>query len=345
MAHFARVLWAIAIALAACRRVEEPGAERRSPSAAAALSAAHAVTSSSAPARTPVTPIRLFELASSAYQAQLFADERAVELLTATSAYRLVRGEPPRERKLELGFAATVTRANYVYWAKGALWSVDRFATSPAAPQRIAPVTAQPSRVVSDISDNELAFLERSTDDRHSIAAVIDGRAKRLYSSSGSIDELTLSGRVVFFVERPEATGFRLGRISLDGGDVTFTKPKTGRWPALLRADQRLVYYDGSRREVVALSLDFRQETSLAQDLICSPFAVATHVYCANVEGVLELAPGAPPAPLVTSAGKVVASIAASGNQVAFVTDIGAQGQDRLAVSVVPLTGRAADGL
>jgi hypothetical protein len=338
MAALAEWLSALALALGACRRIEEPAPSTRASQSARLLSA----RSSASVAPTPSTPAarlsvtRALELPSSAYQAALFTDDQAVELLTQRAVYRFVRGEPAQERKLDLGFAATVTRLSYVYWSQGALWSVAR-GDSRAPPTRVVALPEQPQRLVSDIRGSELAWLERSTDDRYSITTLTAERVKRLYTSAGSIDDLTLVAKAACFVERPSRGGFRVGCARLTDGALTFTSEKTGRWPAMLRGLRDLVYYDGSRRTVVALSLDLQHETPLAQDFICSPLCAAAAVYCANLTGIYELTRGAPPRELLATSGQVITSLAANADRLAFVTDLGARGQDRLALNVASL--------
>lgn len=329
MARPAHCLVAAALALAGCRRVEEPLQERRSP--AASPSAITVPTPAPAPAST-VT--ELLRAPGSAYGASLFVDDEAVELLTDSVAYRLVPGQAPVRRLLELGFSATATHQDYVYWSKGALWSAKR--VGPGAPQRLAFVALPPQRLVASGAGKELAWLEHS-DGNYAIAKLANRRAERLYRSPGSIDAVALLRGAVFFIERPSSRDWRVGRVALAGGPATFTAERPGRWPAMLAGDEELVFYDGNRRAVIALSLDLQRERTLVQDFICSPWAVAAHVYCANVDGVYELSSSGEPRPIVAGTRHAVASLAASNGRLAFVSDVGERGQDQLAVSVVTL--------
>jgi hypothetical protein len=327
MARVAHCIVAAAVALAGCSRVEEPPGQRR-------LAAA---SSSAVPAPPPLPrATRLLSAPGSPYNAVLFADAEAIELLTGTTAYRLVPGEPPGQRPLDLGFAATVGGQGYLYWSKGALWSAKRGGSG--APARLGPLAEQPQRIVASRSGTELAWLERSATGRYAIAKLASRRTQPLYRSLGSIDTLTLLGDAVFFVERPSSGGWRVGRVALAGGLPSFSAEKPGRWPAMLDGGEELVFYDGNRREVVALSLDLQRERTLVKDFICSPLAVAAaRVYCANVDGVFELRSQGEPRRLVDEPGQVVTALAATSSRLAFVSDVGNRGQDQLALSVVAL--------
>jgi hypothetical protein len=333
MAVVARWLAVGLIALGGCSRVEEPARDRL----AASIVASAPSVAPTPPSLPLVTPTQLLTLPSSAYQALLFADADAIELLTSESAFRLVKGKEPRRRALDLGFAATVTRQSYVYWSKGALWSAARRAPTSDAPQQLAALSEQPQQLVADIAADELAWLHHSHDDRYAIEKLEQRRVKRLYTSSGSIDTLTMLGRAIYFVERPSAAGWRIGRVELAGGEATFTELKTGRWPALLRGRDEVVYYDGSRRQVLSMAFDLKRERTLATDFICSPLTASVAVYCSSLDGIFELSGSGQPQRLVAASANVVAGLAASSEQLAFVADAGLPGQDRLSVSVVPL--------
>src|SRR6185369_9950920 len=157
-----------------------------------------------------------------------------------------------------------------------------RLAPEPEAPSRLATLAAPPQRIASDIGSEEIAWLSHAADNRFALETLENGRVKRLYDSPGSIDALVVLGGAVFFVERPGTTGWRIGKAAFSGGQLSFTASKSGRWPAMLGGARELVYYEGSRREVLALAPDLQRERTLAKDFICSPLAVAASVYCAG---------------------------------------------------------------
>ncbi len=221
-------LLALSVTFAGCRRIEEPISDRQATPSLPSATAAVAVSPPLA------APIELLRLPSSAYQALIFADDEAIELLTSSAAYRLLPGKAPEQRALDLGFAATVTRKSYVYWSRASIWSESRRAATLGGPTKLAALAAQPQRFVADIARDEFAFLSRSEDDRYAISKLEHGRVKRLYTSPGSIDALTMLGDALYFVERPGNAGWRIARLKLSGGDATFTASKTGRWPRQL---------------------------------------------------------------------------------------------------------------
>ena len=333
MAFFARSAIATAIALGGCSRVEEPAAVRSAP----ALPQSPPPTAS-APEPALLAPTQLLSLASSPYQATLFADDDAIELLTSHAAYRFVPGREPVQRALDLGFAATVTRQNYVYWSGGAIWSAARRSSKASAPKKLAPLTEQPQHLVADLAGDDFAWLVRSAGDRYAIEKLENKRTKRLYTSAGSIDALSLVGDALYFVERPSGDGWRVGSVKLAGGGATFTASKSGRWPSSIRGyKDSVIYYDGARRDVLRLSLDLQREDTLQRDFICSPLAAAANVYCSTMEGIFELTDNETPRRIVPAPRNLIVNLAVNGQRLAFITDIGAQGQDQLALNVVAL--------
>jgi hypothetical protein len=325
-----------------CKRVEEPHAnERALPSSRSDASATSAIPAPIA-ARL-VAPTELLTLPSSAYQALLFVDDEAIELLTSTAAHRVLPGKAPLTRAINLGFAATVTRKHYVYWSQGTLYREPRSAPDPARATKLAALREPPQRIVADISGEDFAFLMHSDGARDALAVLDHQRLKTLYTSPGSIDALTMIGDALYFVERPNRAGFRLGRVKLAGGEALYSSTKTGRWPALLQGVDELVYYDGARRDVLGVSLDLQHQRTLAEDFICSPLAVRAHVYCSTMAGIFELSATAKPRQLVPAPHELITNLAVNSERLAFITDIGAQGQDRLALYAVPLGAPSTD--
>jgi hypothetical protein len=103
----------------------------------------------------------------------------------------------------------------------------------------------------------------------------------------------------------------------------------------MLAGRRDVLYYDGNHYEVRRLSPDLQQEETLAADIVCSPIAVADGVYCAQVEGLVQVMPGAKPRRLTDgSAGGVVADLAATTHRLLWIVDAGA---DRLEVRSLAL--------
>ena len=349
------VTWAAvaawAVALGGCKRVEEPaGNARQQPSAPSAVSTGSSVSGGNVASPTGaapgvsaplVAPTQLLTLPSSAFQAALFADDDAIELLTSTAAYRFLPGKEPLTRSIDLGFAATVTRKNYVYWSQGALWSEPRRAPNGSGRVKLASLAEQPQRIVADIGADEFAWLSKSDGDRYTIAKLENRRVKTLYNSPGSIDALTMIGDALYFVERPEGASWRIARMKLSGGQAAFSADKSGRWPALLRGAKDVIYYDGARRGVFSLSPDLQHERVLAEDFICSPLAVSANVYCSTMEGIFELSAAGARRQVVPAPRQLITTLAANAARLVFVSDAGAQGKDQLAVYSVPLESAA----
>ena len=339
------VAWCLAVG--GCKRVAEPASDERprpsAPSAPATVSSGGTGNgaSSASAAPTPTTPLvaptQLLTLPSSAYQAALYADDEAIELLTSTAAYRLLPDKEPLTRAIDLGVAATVTRKNYVYWSRGALWSEPRRAPNPAGATKLALLAEPPQRIVADIRSDEFAWLSRSDGNRYVIAKLDKQRVKTLYTSTGSIDALTLISGALYFVERPGGASWRIASLKLSGGNASFSTDKAGRWPALLRGTQDVVYYDGARRGVFSLSSDLQHERALAEDFICSPLAVTTNVYCSTMAGIFELSATNQRRQVVPAPRQLITNLAANAARLAFVSDAGAQGKDQLVVYAVPL--------
>jgi hypothetical protein len=151
-----------------------------------------------------------------------------------------------------------------------------------------------------------------------------------------------MQGEVLFFAERPDGSSWRVGRVPVTaggGGGVAFTSLRPGRSPSMLVARAGgATYYDGNRAEVRRLAPDLQSEQTLVTHFICSPLAVARHVYCARPEGIFELAAGAPPRQLVTGRGveRPVTDLAATATRLLWVVDAG---PDRLEVRELALAG------
>ena len=341
MPNLARCFASLALALLTCSSCSKRIAEPISESHLTASPTPAAASAVSADASPQLVPTQLLTLPSSAYQASLFVDDEAVELLTNTVAYRLVPGKDPVPRALDLGFARTVTHHSYVYWSNGAIWSAPRgSATANASPRRILTLSHQPQRFVADIDDERetIAWLDRSEDDHYALNTAQKQGVKRLYTSPGSIDALALAADAVYFVERPEAQGFRIGRVALADGATRFTASKSGRWPAMLSASKEVVYYDGSSHEVLALSLDLQHERRLAKDLICSPLAVTANVYCSAMNRLFEVPESGAAAPRqVVTSPLLITSLAAHAERLAWIVDSGGRDHDQLLVNTLTL--------
>ena len=127
----------------------------------------------------------------------------------------------------------------------------------------------------------------------------------------------------------------RLGSVTTRGGKPRFTQSKRGRSPAQLAAFGDAVYYqDPSGFRVVELSRDLARERTLTRNLVCSPLAVWDRVYCAQVEGLVEVPRDERrPRMLAANARGLITKVAANASAVAWLTEAGA---DQLTLRLLP---------
>jgi hypothetical protein len=180
---------------------------------------------------------------------------------------------------------------------------------------------------------DEVGWLEQTRQGTSLVHS--DARKAPAYRSSGNIETVTMLSDWLFFVERlPDAT-WRIGGVPTTGdGNPRFTQARPGRPPAMLvQSDDTLYYYDGKTFEVRRLTPDLQNESVVSRGGVCSPLAVSGNVFCARVEGIVELAPGEPPRQLVLGGlQKLVTSLVATPSYVAWVSEAGT---DRLEVYAV----------
>ena len=274
-------------------------------------------------------PQAVLTLPVSAYHATIATDEDAIYVLTPKAVVRVAAGQEPEEHALDLGIGPALTASAVVFWSQGAVWQAPK---RGGAPVRLATVHHQPEYFAA--RGDHFAWVERSEQDRFSIQTLRHARPQTVYSSPGRIDALAVVSNWAFFVERPGTTGWRIGGAPLAGASPTFTTTRTGRSPSMLAAWQTdIYYYDGRDFEVVRLSPDFHREEAVAEDVVCSPLAVAKRIYCGRVEGIFEIAAPHQPARQLAEVGRSMAtSIAANSKLVAWIADTG---RDQLTVQVL----------
>jgi hypothetical protein len=296
--------------------------------------ASPAETASSALPATPKAsgpaPTTAFTLAASAYAAELELDDEALYVLTSSAAYRIVPGRPPERWALDLGISPVLAGEHLVYWSEGAL----RRASKRGGPSEIvAEVPRRPQRLSA--SGGHLAWLDQAEDGHFTLWALDGARPRELLTPQGYISALTLLDDQAFFVEQVAGSGYRLGAVALSGGDPRYTSVARGRTPAMLAAARDISYYDGPTHTVRRVGPDLEREVTIARDIICSPLAVAEHVYCAQPAGLVELPSGGGPARVLSDASSgSITDIAASTSRVAWLVDAG---RDKLEVRTVAL--------
>lgn len=274
-------------------------------------------------------PVTLASLDVSAYGASVVLQGHVVHLLTQEALFRFAPGEAAQRRPLQAGQGATLMDDAVVYWADGAIWKLP---LAKGEPQRLGAARNPPQYFVGE--RDELAWLERSSAGRFTIRTLEGRIPAELYSSPGHVDAMTLVGDAVFFVERPAAGRWRLGRVATVGGPPTFGSPREGRAPSMLESwQEHIYYYDGNALEVRRVPLDLHGEEVMVRDSICSPIAVSERIYCGHVQGLYEiLGKGGSPQLMTRNERGYITAITAGPRGVAWVSDAG---RDQLGVSMI----------
>lgn len=136
---------------------------------------------------------------------------------------------------------------------------------------------------------------------------------------------MTLHDDQLFFVEELASAQWRLGAVSVSGGAPRYGKAQAGRAPARLVVASDVFYYDGPTLSVHRVSTDLVRDESIGRDLICSPLAVSTEVYCAQPPGAIVAIPLTGGAPRVVAAplGGLVVALVATSSEVTWLREAG----------------------
>lgn len=274
----------------------------------------------------------LVTLPITAYHAKVYLDDKVTYLLTVNAAYRVAENGKLSEFRLALDSTGVLTASSILFWSKDALWEVAR---SGSAPRRLAKVPRQPQYMLA--SGHDFAWIDRNDEGMYTAQTLEKQKPHLLHSFKGMLDAALLYNGWVFFVERNADSSWRFGGLPLTGGTPAFTANKSGRSPSMLAAAGDLYYYDGTTRNILALSPDFQHEEVLAKDFICSPLAVADRIYCAQLGGLFELnkQPNSTPKQIYQTKRSITA-IAADSHRVVWVNDVG---QDRLELNQLTVDG------
>ncbi len=314
----------LVLPLAACQR----GSKQQDPPAGSRASAAL----QPAPARAPVPdPKTLLDTAGSAYAAFLVPDGEANYVLTDTEAFHLTPDRAPVRWGIDLGPAPVVKGDHFLFWLDEAFRQVPCGGGEPSV---VAEVAHQPRRVVS--SGNHFAWLDRDEDDRFTIRTLSGSQPRVVHDASSYVAAMAMQDDLVYFVERESPRHWRLGVVPLAGGKPRFSETKPGRTPAMLALAGDVFYYDGPTFTVRRMSSDLTHEEVIARDVICSPIAVAEHLYCAQPAGLLEIGfDGNTRRQLPLSRKGSITAITATAKRLTWLMDVG---NERLAVESIPLT-------
>jgi hypothetical protein len=312
-----------------CERRQKPGPSEVAPAARDAGKA----QSVKEPGPALPQPVRLTELSISAYRASLALDEEAIYLLTSSAAYRLVAGQPAQGLALDLGVGATLTRSSIVFWSKGGIWSAPK---QGGVTRELAKLPRPPQYFVA--SGDSFVWVAQSDEGLYTIQTLKDRAPRVLVSSEEELSALNVIDGSVYFVHRPSAGSWRIGRVGVSGGEPAYSAPRNGRRPALLSGSDDLYYYDVDRSETLRLLPDLRQEQSVLKNFVCSPIHANASIFCGCVEGLFEVSKAShEPRVLVHDRPGLITNINANSKVVAWTVDTG---PDKLAVDMLPLPGQ-----
>jgi len=257
-------------------------------------------------------------------------DDEAVYVITPTAVHRIVVGRSTESFPREFGSGALLTPRGFVYWSKGALFEAPK---GPGEARKLASLPRAPQRFAA--ARERLAWIDVAAG-HFSIQTLEAEQPRTLYGSPSALDAIAMLGDDVCFVERRSAKSWRIGCVGGRGQaeQPRFTAERRGRSPAgLVAFGDALYFQDAGGYKVVELSGDLQHERTLARDLVCSPLAVWEQVYCAQVEGLVEVSGTSRSPRLLAPNGRgLITSIAASPTAVAWISDAGA---DQLTVKLL----------
>ena len=276
-----------------------------------------------------VAPTRLAALPLSAYGTGLALDGDAVYLLSRTALYRLFADKPPQKVALDLGIGSVFADSGIVFWSKGAVWNASRDGGNV---WRVATAPTQPEYFVA--SDAGVAWLDRPANGPFRIQSLDGQRPRLLLSSEQDLSAVHMVHDGVFFVERAKDKSWRIGRVSIRGGDPVYTSARSGPTPALLTGSDSVIYYDMEKSEVRQLTPDLKSEHVWIQDFVCSPIHEAKNVYCARVEGLFAIVAETRQPKVLLQGRQTITVIRANAKHVVWIVD---QGGENLAVDMLPV--------
>ncbi|HKO48719.1 MAG TPA: hypothetical protein VJV79_13400 [Polyangiaceae bacterium] len=275
------------------------------------------------------SPKRLATLPISAYRTSIAVDDEAVYLMTSNAVYRLVDGEPSHGIQLDLGTGPVLTRAAFVYWSNGSIWSAPK---QGGVARELSKLPHQPQYFVS--SGNAFAWVDQSDEGLYTIQTLEPRGPRVLLSSLGEIRALDMIGEVVYFVQRPADDSWRIGLVRLGGSGPEYGITKRGRAPSQLSGLDGIYYYDLDTNQILKISPDLRHEQVQLKDLVCSPIHVSSRIYCGCVEGLFDVTKDThQPRVLVYDRPGTITSVTSNSKAVAWTVDVG---PDQLAVDMLP---------
>jgi hypothetical protein len=275
----------------------------------------------------------LYEHATSAYHARLFADEDGVVLVTETGFTTFRAGEAPVEHAISLGPIAVRRGGSIVFWSAGRLQETS---LSGEGEHELAAVPRSPRYLLA--SEGQLAWVQVDADTGTSLRNLSNGAAHVVYASRENVSAAVMRGSAVYWVVQAPDSSWTIRRIDLDGRQ-RMTPTQKGRAPAMLALGPDGVYfYAGPEQGVTKVTFDLEREDAVATHVICSPLVVSSRLVCAQVGGLFDIVnSGTAPRLLASERAGPITSMAATHERAFWVAE---NGNDRLIVRSVSLDER-----
>ncbi|HTV17810.1 MAG TPA: hypothetical protein VMG12_04045 [Polyangiaceae bacterium] len=266
-------------------------------------------------------PSTLYEEATSAYQARLFAEGDSIVLVTRAGFTRLEPGLEPAPHEVALGPVAARRGSELVFWRSGKLRALSieaegerELAALPVAPQYLL------------ASEGQLVWIQTARATGSSLQTLDAAGVRVIFETDESVSAAAMQGAVVYWVSERRDGSWHIGRVGLDG-QQTSTAVQQGRPPAMLAPGPDGVYfYAGAERGVRRLTFDLTRETSVLPRVICSPLVVSSRVVCAQVGGLFDISPSrATPRFLASERSGPITAVAAAHGHAYWVAERGAE--------------------
>lgn len=272
----------------------------------------------------------LFHDATSAYSARVFSGSKETLVITPTNFFRIGPDEKIAKYQANIGHLSTRLEDSIVFWRDASLHSLSLDSLKERELIRLA---RQPQALLTD--GPRLAWLMEDESGVYSLQTLSAGSAHFLYASKNHLSVPALHDETVYFVERTDK-GWKLGRVPLDGSEVSFGSEHSTRTPSMLAAGHDGVYfYDGIKGGVRKATFDLRFEEPVQEEAICSPLAVSNRVVCAQVGGLIDIPQaGADPRIVAGEPGGPIADLSVNDTSAVWIAD---SGENRMTVRTVPL--------
>lgn len=321
---------AAGLVLLACHGVKQSEPVGQADESSASSNEPVPVVRRKAPEATIEEPTTLLQENVSAYGTRIFSSADGAVIVTPEALFRVRQGQPTKKRIAQLGHPVARQGDDLVFWRDEKIRALP---LDEGEERELLSLRQAPQFILS--SGPRLAWLTKDQADIHSVQTSSAGSIHVLHASKAPLSSPAIHGEDVYFVEQGRE-GWRIGRASLDGSPVKFTKSRSSRPPSMLApGPDGIFFYDGQSRGIRKLSFDLDQEESVREDAICSPLTVSNRVVCAHVGGIFDIPwVGADPRIVATEPGGPIADITATEHTTYWVAD---GGENRMIVRSAPL--------